>query len=498
MKFRVFKSLVSVLLVSISLMAFPQEVDITWGNARPHLSRDFADSKMAHSVELGTYFIQPTKQSKKAGNIHILEHYDTGLKFKNQVEINLQYSGSALTLESVQVLNGSLYLFASLNNAKENSAILFVSAIDPASLKTAGSFRKVYEVTYPESVRFATDYFNFVSNSEQSHLFIYSNFYNPESKRYEINASVYSDEFRLQWDKLINIPYSNDDVEFIDAKLDNQANIHLAGADNSTKPASGVLFSYLNNGNTSKINTIALDHKVTGININTSSPTQVLTAGIYSSGMDRGSSGIFLAEMDLMKSSMIKKSIPFEDHFDWKGRMGIELGALEKARRFEIQGIELTENGDRYVLAEEVTGLGNRNSILAFKLDNKNNVLWSKSVAKKQNGEGTYKNLLGFSHLLLGDKLYIIYNGHIKHYNQTDLKSMSSFTGMSSHNSPKNAANYLVEFDSDGSFKKRQLSTGVKSLAMFCPPISRKIPGKSLVVYGQTKESRRFIRLAPQ
>ena len=205
----------------------PVAVDIVWGEEIKESSRATLNDIVGYD-ESGVYTLLSQRKSfTRYGALITLQHFNPLLKKVNELKIDLREGNRTVYLERIIQLKEKLYLFSSYNDPKEKKNKLFVQTVNKKNL-TLNEDRKIAaDIGYKSLKNDGT--FGQKLSLDSSKLLVWYDLPYKYRQPERFGLKVYDDDFKLLWQKDIQLPYSDQLFEVKSYKVDGEGNVFILG-----------------------------------------------------------------------------------------------------------------------------------------------------------------------------------------------------------------------------------------------------------------------------
>ena len=506
---------------------------ITWGEE----IKEPAGTRIINVVDFGKHGFYALRQ-RSEGPLNraqtYIETYDGKNRLTKSRKLALTYKGKDLDFEDLVMFNKQLYLLTSFNNEAKKMNYLFYQKVDKNRLIPEREMHYLAEIETKNIVE--EGLFDVVISEDSTHLLIYNELPYRKNAPEEFAFRVYDNDFQLQWQKDIVLPYSDEQFVIEEYKVDDQGNVFLLGVlfkDKVRVRRQGlpnyqyIILAYTQQGE--KIDEYQIDLKdkfITDLTFKINREGELVCSGFYS---DRGTysvKGTYFFKIDAatkVVSNTNMKPFDFEFLTDYMGNN--EKRRAERAEasgntnktpelyRYSLDELILRTDGGALLIAEQYfveqvnysdwdpflrryvyspgrfTYYYNYNDIIIVNIRPSGEIEWTARIPKRQvtvNDGGYYSS---YARAIVRDRIFFIYNDNARNFDPKNRNQrLYNFNG-------SNSIITLAEVRKDGSVFSYPLFNNRDAGIITRPKICKQIGSKRMMVYGERNNSYRFADL---
>lgn len=509
-----------------------KDVDITLGEEEK-TSRRMTLSNIVAYDETGIYAIKTKLLSILSPSSKImLEHYDKEMNQSKSVEIELEDENGERDYEFIIYLNNEMFLFSSYNDKKADTKTLFVQGIDKKTLQPKPEVIQIAETDYDYSwtSRFRAGNFGRKVSDDSSKVLIYYTLPYEKDESQKFALHVFDQDLNSLWQKNVDLLYGEDLLYVKENEVDNNGNVHLLGQlfkqtrknKRRGKPNYDYqILSYSNNGEDLKEYPIKIEDKfITDMQIAINHDQDIICGGFYSSQGTTSIDGSYFLKIngetkEIMSKEFQQFSLDFitqnmSDKEKRRTKKKVSKGRDVELYQYDLDRIILRADGGALLIGEQffvrtstttsfngngsmTTSTKNHyyfNDIIVINMSPSGKIEWTEKVAKRQvttNDGGFYSS---YALTVVKDKLYFVFNDHIKNLGYKGTGGLYSFT-----KSKRKSIVVLVSLDLEG-YQTREALFSVKANKILTrPKVCQQISQNEMVIFGQRKKKHRFAKI---
>lgn len=431
-----------------------------------------------------------------------IESYDSQYKMKSSDKIEMEADGKDLIYENTVLLNGSLYIFGSYFDRKNDEERLYAFQMDAKTLNYEGKPRLIATA---ESKRNSTFKFD-LSNSEKF-LSIFSIPGNDDDNIYAYTISVFSGDLDEIWAQKVKSEYEESTFFALSAQVDDKGNAYLL-ARKYDKPLKGIKFkpaykmmmiAYTNEGaNESAFDLNLKRGYINDLSYRIMDNGNIVCGGFYSENYGGGYKGVCIFIVDPNTGSIIQeggKEFSSSDLADFMSERKADKG--KELYNFDLSDIVLREDGGLVMVGEyyyvsaytRTSGTTSYttytyyyNSLLVVNVSPDLSIDWMVEIPKRQvtsNDGGYYSS---YAMMVKGENLYFLFNDNEKNAQVNAKDKLANFNG-------KNSIVSLVTLSADGSMKKTIFLDNKEEGIILRPKICSQVSEDNMIIYGERKNT---------
>ncbi len=462
----------------------------------------------------------------------VIEQYDHEMKRTKSVKFPIAFKGKTRFVEKIMHLNGHIVVFTSFHNRYKKFNYLFIETLNPQTLRSNKDMKKIAE--FPVRSKFNLGKYKLLTSPDSTKILIYYELPRKQNGPKRIGTVVIDDDLDIQFQKDIELPYTDNEF-FIDRyHLSNLGRVYVAGRlaaspvrtlkiDGPGAAHHGLLqakipFSYLimefDEVGEPREHKIELpDGYIYDCTFRSLPSGNLICAGFYSDRESYSFRGAFYFNLNVYSGEIQQMNQkPFSDEFisSMKGKKREKSG--RELQNFSLDEIIIKPDGQTILIAEKFytyfateyvrSNLDARSNswrsatvlryayldLLVVGFDESGTIDWTVKIPKSQvsNNGSKYDS---YAYAMNGNELYILYNDHID-----NLKKQSSRRRKRTKNftSGQKRVSTLVHIDPEGQMYKSALKDqGV----MAQPQSSQQAANGQLLVFGEKETSHLWGRL---
>jgi len=367
-----------------------------------------------------------------------IEHFDTALNHTRKVYIDLLVRGRTREVEGLIHFHDVLYLFTS--EQRFDHMILYVETIDKATLKQSGDDRILTDIH--NMAGWMAD-FGFRLSKRENKLLVYSKIVAYWQRFQVIDWGVYGPALKEEWHCRDEIKYTRVPKDEFDFLVDESGNAFMINLYFDPKWFEQFLpqknryqiLSRTNNGKTYNEYFADFEGKyIRAIGIEKGKDNTLACSGFYSPAHFRHLiDGIFFFNIDLPSGQVRDRKFHEFDRFFLTEAMSLkENNNYKELMNFNLDYFVVRENGN-YILAGQQffeQNYDTYNNIIVICLSPDGNILWDRTIVKKQNHDlNEQYNYSSYCMLAPFDwnKVEVIYNEHLRNLNRKEGEKYRNF-----------------------------------------------------------------------
>lgn len=516
--------LLFILPISISTKAqiTNDNVDILWG-------KEFKDSKknsmndVIATDETGFYTLS-SKRGGYSGNETItVSHFNNSANLLQSSEVELVKDKKEMKFEFFVQMQDQLFVFASYADKKVKKNYLYVQSMNKKSLQVNNDRKKLAEIPYQNKFFKGAGAFNYSMSRDSSKIIVFYFLPYEEYGNEKFGFHVLDSEMNELWSNNITLPYTDELFEVKTHLLDNFGNVHVLGKkyyDKLKDRRKGnpnynyVVLSYYKGESEAREYDVAVKEKfLTEMQFEINLDHELICAGFYSNKGMSGADGCFYLKIDSeSKEIVVENFMEFDLDFITQNMSDKDENKVRKkeakGKDAEVYNYELDELiigddgsvflvGEKYYVTTSTTTSSNGQTktsytyhyddIIVVRIDFGGNIMWAEKVGKKQKSTNDFGFYSSYTLSVIGDKLYFIFNDHIKNINKKNENDEYEV-----FRKKKNSAIALVEVNPEGEQKRISLASSEDVEVMTRPKVCEQISGNELILFGQKGKTRQF------
>ncbi len=495
-------------LILTTTITLAQNLEVKWGKETK------SDKQLRIGGVLGSdpngYFITKYNitglfgKSKTWIARHNLDH-----EVEYTIDVPNEINNKDISREGMYKVKDRIFIFNSQNDKKADVNKLYLSIIDKAG--NIGEEKLVDEISYKGKKDKGGFDIHHLPNSE-NFLITHNEGYSKKGNE-EVNYKLYDYDFKLKWEKAIELPYKDKKFSILGYQIDEAGNVYLYGNIPVSKDLNKkVIFAYY--PATNKLEEVKVEfgkaNRISDLNF-VYTKGQLQFTGFYYD-QKGGIQGVFITKINTKTlNTEVEKTIPFS-------KKDLLMFTTERAAKkgkgilanFDVRQILVKENGDFFIIGEAYqlvvttyrdsrTGATSTtytyyyNDIMVVSLSKDAEINWVQKIPKKQisQNDGGYYS----SYVFISDEnnLYMMFNDNPKNLSPKT-KPEKRGTYFASTRNPKKLVVALStvnqktgEFTSEIFFKSK-----TEGKAVFVPKFNQKLNDKQTLIYAEKGKTNRF------
>jgi hypothetical protein len=360
-----------------------------------------------------------------------IEHYDAELKHTRKEYIDLLVRGRTREVEGLIHFHDILYLFTS--EQRFSYMILYVETIDKKTLKQSGDERIFTEIHNMSG--WMAD-FGFRLSKKENKLLVYSKIVAFWQKYQMIDWGVYGPGLKEEWHSRDEIKYTRVPKDEYDFVVDEEGNGFMINLYFDPKwfeqfmPQKNIYQILTRTDNGKTYNEYYADFEgryIRAIGIEPGKNNTLGCSGFYSPAYYRYKiDGVFFFNIDLTAGQIKDRKFHEFDKFFLAEAMNLKQNNnYEELFSFNLDYFVARKNGNYLLAAQQMfeQNFDTYNNIILVCLDPEGNILWDRTIFKKQNHDLNEKFNYSSYYILAPydwNKVEIIYNEHLKNLDRQD------------------------------------------------------------------------------
>ena len=465
--------------------------------------------------ESNTLYIIRTSENEKYFYIDVFDNdFKQINSFEHKIEKRRKISGG--------FLNGNTLGFIEYyKNRKEKKIEAYLYTSKKEKLEV--SKRNIFEVTtdrYPSffgsifsASKMDKDFEGNMSFSKSGKYNVF-NIDSSDKKNEHHSIKVFDENFNKLWEKEFELPYKDKRFKLQDVKVSDEGEVSVLGKvypKKKKKKKKGGNYHYelfkITKNNVVSTKLSVDDHFVATLELDFTPEDKISCIGFYSNKNEYRFKGVcsFIINPEDIKIENSKFS-PFTEQFltDKYGK-----SKEKELSNIRFKNVSYPEGGGMIITAEEffitTTYVHNQyggytrisynfDDIITLKLNDEGDLLWARNINKAQTS-GYFSNpLMSFGTAQYNNNEYLILNAHKKmgELSGGRIKFRESFLWKATK---KNTNLYIVKFDADGNFIYKTLLSNKEEEAPFNCRYIEQVSDNELILYGQRKRKRQFLKI---
>ncbi|MBK0404222.1 hypothetical protein I5M27_14595 [Adhaeribacter sp. BT258] len=439
---------------------------------------------------------------------YFLERYDlqNKLAFSKELSIpNPVKSKQRPAYEAIYYLDGQLVLFSSYFDKDNDRNVAFANKVNADGTVDP----KTVDVSVIEGAtsRRKSGGFSFSLSNDSSKILVYQDMPYDRKENEKFQFKVLDKELNILVNKAVTLPQLDKETQLSDYRVDNDGNVYVLAStlkkreERKSKEQKYLcqVYGYFRDSDQVKSYTIQIPSKfVTDITFDLDNQKNLIVAGFYADDKKLKASGTFFMKVDFATKKILTQGVKdfskeFLEMFMSKTRAknenaGVANMDLDKLIVREDGGALLVgEQAYEYVVQNKTQYTYHyvRNDIVFININPDGSIEWMKRVPKKQhtvNDGGIYSS---YSVSVMKDKIYLIYNDHVKNIGRTDPKKLKFMK------KPAKAVTMLAVMDASGEVQKKALFPAKDHKTIVRPGFYLQ-DSKSVIIYSENGRNYRF------
>lgn len=474
--------------------------------------------------ESGFYVVKSEYPFFSPGKI-TLEKYDREMHFIHSAELELKEEGRKKVLEKVLMLDGELYLFTSFFNRKKDKEYLFVQKINKETLEVDKPSRMIGEYDFAGGVFSFGGRIGITLSRDKTKVMVHVDTPNKSYEKDELVFKVFGSEMKEIWGEKVETPYLDKEFGSRGWKLDNDGNVYVIGLvyDGKIITVGGKsndqykILSYRKEGGKPKMYDINADGKfISDLQLAIDDNGDLICAGFYSDESTFNVKGSYFFKMsgetqavqsksfkEFSIESMLSESTEKEKG---KAERNARKGKDLELYKYHLDEIIIREDGGAILIGEQfyketISSMAMPNGensssddyyyyndIVVVNLSPEGEIDWVELVPKFQRSveDGGYYS--SYVYAVANDNLYFVFNDHTGNLTRSEGDEVHPAFGLDN-------VIVLVEVDKNGKetrealFDINDIHIGIR------PKLSEQIYANELILFGERKQTHRFIKL---
>ena len=367
-----------------------------------------------------------------------IEHYDSSLNQTHKEYIDLLVRGRSREVEGLIHFHDVLYLFTS--EQRFSSMILFVETIDKKTLLQSGDERIFTEI---HNMSGWTAEFGFRLSKKENKLLVYSKIVAFWQKYQMIDWGVYGPGLTEEWHSRDEIKYTRVPKDEFDFVVDESGNGFMINLYFDPKwfeqfmPQKNIYQILTRTDKGTSYREYFADFEgryIRAIGIEPGKNNTLACSGFYSPAHYRFKvDGIFFFNIDLSDGQTRDRKFHEFDKFFLTEAMSLrQNNNYEELVSFSLDYFVVRENGNYILSAQQMfeQNYDTYNNIIVVCLSPDGNILWDRTIVKKQNHDLNEQYNYSSYFLLAPDswnKVEIVYNEHLKNLDRQEGERYTNF-----------------------------------------------------------------------
>lgn len=519
------KRFTTLLIALLCSTIFAQTPQVKWGPiVKEKKKMEVLD--IIGSDEDGTYFLK-VKRTLFSSTYYI-DKLNKNLERALSKELVFDEPEKIIRFNTVLYRNNKIEFFTSEINKETNTSTLYVQTINKKSLSFNPNKKKLLSMNFGDVRNWNSSRFSVRKSRDESKLLInYIPPYNRNKKgRFEL--ATFNDSYEKLWSKKLALPYQDKDIRIKSSLIDNWGNYHLIvtysnltpeNRNTKTRRAYEVI-SFTDEGRKMSKYPIKLkNHFVSQLQITVDKDKKILCGGFYSNENSSNVAGTFFmrinpANKKVEQESYKAFSLDFITEAMTEKKKEKAKKKQDKGKNVELYEYDLDEliiKGDGGVImvgeqyyyytttSSRVDANGNwtttttnhyvYNDILIVNVAPNGTIDWAKKIPKRQHttNDGGYAS--SYYLTVTQDKLYFIFNDHIKNIEDPEEGKYRQFTR------GKYGAVAIASVDSKGSVDRNLLFKSKSISSLVRPKYCHQSDPNTTILYGTVGRFKQFGKL---
>lgn len=489
--------------------------------------------------EAGTYVLAVKMSMSKAIISHTIMLYDNNMNMKQIRILEFGKNFDNYILQSINLLNGKLYVYSTKFDAALDSKTLFVQTLDKKTFNISKR-EKVVTIDYSETVNHSYDIdykilepirlygrsqmttFQFEYSADSSKFLIYYNLAYKTKKNEKFGVLVFNQSLDKLWEKTVTLPYYDDNFNIENYSISNSGKVYFSSKlfyslgqkktllhEKKKKPNYDTYIHEISNYGVKEYK-VEYEDKFLGHLQFAFVDNKVLIAGSYSFTSHSKLSGILWGELTNNGSdiSLRHKRLPLEFYCPYTSEY--EKCVKDKSKYFDkktlgigeftTKSLHIGSNGDLYLIGESVpywpSNFVGIHGVVIFKIDRERKFSWVKFIPRLEFSSG-WDYFSGYVPTFKNDKFYLFYNDNIENVNKEFTETPKALTkiGLGTKCCPVVTSNFvLTTIDSNGDSNKIILLNTVETETMLWPKSSHQVTNDEVIFYFRGVDKERILK----
>lgn len=462
------------------------------------------------------------KQSK-----HKIEYYSPKLERIQSANLDLRFKDKKMDLEGFSVINGKVYVFSTFTNVERKKSYLFVQSFNEKTLSVRNDLKKIAEFDIDRRRDALTGYYNSRISKDENRFLIYYKLPYRRNENEKFGMHVFDSEFNEIWHKQVELPYSDELFKVRDYKLDDNGNVYIIGKLYQEKVKderrgnvnySYVIISYTENGNKVNKFPVSLPNLfLVDMQIAITPEFEIICAGFYSESSTRSAKGAYYLRLDPKTNTV--KSQSYKD-FDFnfitenlserqkkKASKKEKKGENVEINNVYVDEIIMRDDGGAVIIGEMyymyITSSTDTNGrttyryhyvygdILLISINPDGTVAWTRKIPKHQHTTNDSGYFSSYANLVIGDKIFFVFNDNPKNLLQNDNNRVYSYVGI------KRSVAVVVEVDINGNVSPKNVIFASKAEGyILTPKYSKIVNDTEMIFYALSRKKEKFVKVA--
>lgn len=485
-----------------------QNIDVKWG--KEVKSEKLTAVGSVIGSDANGYFITKStvgslfSTSKGSVARHNYEH-----EVEYSIDVPNEIYKKSAPREGIYKIKDKIYVFNSQLDKKADANNLYLTVLDNSG--NSSEPKLIDEIFYKGKKNKGNFDIHYISESHKF-LITHNEGYSKKGNE-QVNYKLYDEDFKLLWEKPIELPYKDSKFTVNDYQVDEESNVFMFGEIPVSKDiVKKVVFAYY--PATNKLEEAKVEFgkafKISDLNFKYING-QLQFTGFY---FDKkgGIQGVFLTRLNPKTlEAELEKTVPFS-------KKDLLLFTSERAAKkgkgiqmnYDVRQILVKDNGDFFIVSEAFeilvtsytdprTGITRTtytyyyNDIMVVSLSKNAELNWVQKVPKRQMSvnDGGYYSSYVFTHD--NDNLYMIFNDHPKNLSpKTKPEKKGKYVAATRN--PKKLMVTLATVNKKTGDYSSELFFKSKSdgKSVFVPKIHRTLNDKQTLIYAEKGKTHRF------
>ena len=493
--------------------SFGQTANVMWGPVHKEPKRS-ATVKIIGSDKTGFYTLRHDYSGVSLFNLFgqkiFLERYDNSNKMVFSKELNVPTpvkSKNKYNFESIYYLQGQLIMFASFMDKEAGENTAFATRVSSTGevdqhLVEVASFSDVKKKNPGD--------FGFTISNDSSKILVFQNLPFERRLNEKFQFKVMDNQLNTVFSKAVTLPQLDKDTWIGDYRVDNDGNVYLMASMNKSKEERNYkeqkyntkVFGYFTDGQSKEYDIKIPNKFLTEMTFSLDKKRDLIIAGFFADDRRLRSSGTFFLRLDHESKKVISQGVKdfskeFLEMFMSKTKAKSENAGIAN---MSLDKLIVREDGGAVLVAEQAytyvvysqTKYGTtriyhyiNNDIVFVNINPDGTIQWVSRVPKKQHTVNDGAAYSSYSVSVMQDKIYLIYNDHVKNISKEDPKKFKQMR------KPQKAVTMLVAMDNTGKFERKALFPARDHKTIVRP--SFYLQGDdNVIIYAETGREYRF------
>jgi hypothetical protein len=430
-----------------------------------------------------------------------------------------------MEFEFIVQMNSQIHVFSSYANKKTKKNSLYTQTLNKKTLQANNDRKKIADIPFESKMFKGVGAFDHSLSRDSTKMIIFYHLPYEKNESEKFGFHVLDDKMNEIWSDDITLPYTDELFEIHSHLLDNFGNVHVLGKKYYEKLKDRrkgnpnynyVILSYIKGENKAREYDVKLEGKyLTEMQLEINLDRELICAGFYSNKGVSGADGSYYLKIDSeSKEILLKNFKEFDLNFitqnmtdkeENKARKKDAKGKDAELWMYELDEMVIADDGSIFLIGEQyfveertttstsngststrTTYLYHYNDVIVVHIDFMGNILWAEKVGKRQTTANDNGFFSSYNLVVVGDKLYFVFNDHPDNENLKKNNDFETFRGN------KKSMIAIVEMDSDGKQNRTTLVSAKEAGVMTRPKVCEQITSNEMILFGQRGKKQRF------